>query len=146
MANGELYDEMHVDGGTVNQVFVYPLELDWAQLMERVGVEDPPKVYVLRNARLRPRYSATSYQLTEIIGRSVGSLIRTQGLGDLDRIFLETQRDGLEFYLTYIPEDFTAISNEPFDLAYMRQLYEVGYNQASSDQPWERFPPGYETR
>ena len=143
-ANGETYDEMHADGGTVNQVFVYPLALNWNMIMDRAGIEEPPKVYILRNAQLRPRYSAVAYNLPDIVERSVSSLIRTQGLGDLDRIFLETQRDGLDFYLTYIPDDFTEVSNEPFDQAYMRKLYELGYDQAISDQPWERHPPGYE--
>jgi len=42
--------------------------------------------------------------------RSVSSLIRTQGIGDLDRIYLEAQRDGLDFHLAYIPDDFNAKS------------------------------------
>ena len=145
-ANGETYDEMHVDGGTVNQVFVYPLALDWNIILERAGAKDPPKVYVLRNAQLRPRYSAAGYKLTDITGRSVSALIRTQGLGDLDLIFLETQRDGLDFYLTYIPDGFTEVATEPFDKAYMRKLYDLGYNRAIGGQPWERSPPGYEER
>jgi hypothetical protein len=143
-ANGTTYDEMHVDGGTSNQLFVYPLALDWGRIMERANIKEAPRVYVIRNAQITPRYSPVSYDLFDIIGRSVKSLIRTQGLGDLDRVFLETQRDNLEFYLTYIPNDFTERGNREFDNAYMRKLYALGYERGLSEEPWERSPPGYE--
>ena len=28
-ANGQSYDELHVDGGTASQVFLYPAAIDW---------------------------------------------------------------------------------------------------------------------
>jgi len=143
-ANGTTYDEMHVDGGTSNQLFVYPLALDWGKVMERANVKEPPHVYLIRNAKLTPHYSPASYDLFDIIGHSVNSLIRTQGLGDLDHIFLKTQRDNLEFYLTYIPNDFTESHDGEFDNAYMRKLYALGYERGLSEAPWERSPPGYD--
>ena len=142
-ANGVSYDEMHVDGGTVNQVFVYPLGLDFDEVRKRVGMTDPPQLYVLRNAMLRPKYQAVEYNIVKVMERSVGSLLRTQGLGDLDRIYLEATRDGLDFHLTYIPDDFTAVSNTPFDGDYMNKLYKVGYDRGLQGQGWDDAPPGY---
>lgn len=75
--------------------------------------------------------------------RSVSSLIRTQGIGDLDRIYLEAQRDGLDFHLAYIPDDFNAKSAQPFDPVYMKKLFDVGYNLAKNGYPWQLTPPGY---
>jgi predicted acylesterase/phospholipase RssA len=143
-ANGEPYDEMHVDGGTVNQVFIYPMNVDWAEILERFGVGREPNVYILRNGYLQPQHEEVPYKLTDIVAGSISSLIRTQANGDLEEIFLQTQRDGLNYYLTYIPDDFTVESTEMFDKNYMNALFKKGYDEALTQDPWERFPPGYE--
>lgn len=144
-ANGQSYDEMHVDGGTANQVFVYPLRLDWAKVREQLNIKGV-ELYVIRNAILAPSYDAVERRTIPIGLRSVSSLIRTQGVGDLDRIYLEAERDGLNFHLAYIPNDFNAKSTEPFDPVYMKKLFEVGYNLAKNGYPWQRTPPGYGQR
>jgi hypothetical protein len=58
-AGGNTYDEMHVDGGVANQVFVYPLGVDWAMVTEKLKVEGKPELYVIRNAQLKPHRSGT---------------------------------------------------------------------------------------
>jgi len=75
-------------------------------------------------------------------GRAVGSLIHTQGIGDLYKIYLTAQRDGVDFNLAYIPASFTAPHREAFDTEYMRQLYALGYDLAAKGYPWQKAPPG----
>ncbi len=41
-ANGQLYDEMHVDGGTGSQVFVYPAAANWKRITEKLKVRGDP--------------------------------------------------------------------------------------------------------
>ena len=53
-ADGERYDEIHVDGGTVSQVFVYPAALDIDQLSEDLRVDRERRMFVVRNARVAP--------------------------------------------------------------------------------------------
>lgn len=145
-ANGQTYDEMHVDGGTTNQVFVYPLRLDWDMVRARLGLTEDPELYVMRNAKLAPVYEAPGLHAIAIGKRSIASIIRTQGIGDLDRIYLEAKRDGLDFHLTSIPADFDAKSTEEFDTVYMSKLFELGYNFAKSGYDWQMYPPGYAKR
>ena len=57
------------------------------------------------------------------------------------RIYLNAQRDGLRYHLAYIPEDFDAESEEAFDLAYMRKLFDVGYEQGKTGTAWKNAPP-----
>jgi len=45
-ANGQTYDEIHVDGGAASQVFVYPAEIKWKEVAEKFGVKGKPDVYV----------------------------------------------------------------------------------------------------
>ena len=74
----------------------------------------------------------------------MSSLIRTQGIGDLYRIYQTTLKDGMDFNLAYIPGDFDEVSEEQFDPDYMRKLFQVGYERAASGYPWEKLPPQME--
>jgi hypothetical protein len=72
------------------------------------------------------------------------SMIRSQGIGDLYRIYLLSQRDGLDFNLAHIPEDFREKPKEAFDAEFMRKLFEKGYQLGLEGYPWEKAPPGIE--
>jgi predicted acylesterase/phospholipase RssA len=142
-AGGQLYNELHVDGGTTSQVFVYPAALDWRDLTARLQVPGKPNIYVIRNSRLKPEPDMVEQKLVSIAGRSISSLIRTQGIGDLYMIFMLTKRDGGNYRLAYIPDDFDEESKEPFDKVYMNKLFELGYTMASKGYPWDETPPGW---
>lgn len=142
-ANGRRYDEMHVDGGAASQVFLYPSEMDWKQVLEKLEAEGRPRVYVIRNSRIKPDFETVKPKLFPIAGRSIKSLIRTQGIGDLYQIYSAARRDGLDFNLAYIPDDFEMKPKEAFDPAYMTRLFELGYNMAKTGYPWKKEPPGY---
>ena len=142
---GEVYDELHVDGGAASQVFLYPIGLDLEAVHKRLAVPGKAKLYIIRNSRLEPMYEQLQNKLIPIAGRSIESVIRTQGIGDLYRIFLESCRDGLDFNLAYIPADFTEKSSEEFDPQYMRKLFELAYERASAGYAWEKMPPELKT-
>lgn len=143
-ANGKKYDELHVDGGAASQVFLYPPGLDYDQILERLAVPGRPKVYIIRNSRLDPMYGQIQNRLIPIAGRSLQSLVRTQGIGDLFRIYLETCRDGIDFNLAYIPADFIKQSDKEFDTQYMKDLYQLAYDRAKQGYDWEKMPPELE--
>lgn len=137
----ERFDELHVDGGAASQVFLYPAGLDWNAVLEKLQVRGRPKVYVIRNSRLDPMYEQVENKLFPIAGRSIESLVRTQGIGDLHRVYLETCRDGLDFKLAYIPADFDEKSREEFDPKYMKRLFDMAFDRARAGYPWENMPP-----
>ena len=139
-AHGRPYDEMHVDGGVTAQVFVYPTGLDWSSVRQRLAVEGQPALYVINNSRAEPAWAAAPRRIVPILLRSVDSLIRTQGIGDLAQIYLLSQRDGLRFNLAYIPSSFTEQPQEKFDPVYMRKLFELGFERASAGYPWTAGP------
>ena len=141
-ANGKSYEEMHVDGGTGSQVFVYPAAMDWRSITEKLKVQGKPRVYIIRNSFLEPDYAFIKRGVVPIAVQTIGSLIRTQGIGDLYQIFALCKRDGNDFNLAYIPSDFTDEGNEEFDPVYMAKLLERGYQMALEGYPWEKAPPG----
>jgi predicted acylesterase/phospholipase RssA len=140
--NGQPYQEMHVDGGAMAQVFVYPPSLDLKAMERKSGNQRERWVYVIRNSRLDPDWAQVERRAMSIAGRAVASLIHTQGIGDLYRIYLTSQRDGVDFNLAYIPASFNAPHREEFDTEYMRQLYALGYDLAAKGYPWQKAPPG----
>ncbi|HEY6813898.1 MAG TPA: patatin-like phospholipase family protein [Croceibacterium sp.] len=138
--DGTTYQEMHVDGGTMAQVFFYPPSADLDQLRT---VERPRTLYVIRNARLDPDWASVERRTMTIATRAIASLTRTQGIGDLYRIYATTQRDGIGFNLAFIPPTFDTPHEEEFDTDYMQQLYRVGFDQARAGYDWAKYPPGF---
>ena len=143
-AGGRRYDELHVDGGTASQVFLYPAGVAWSEVLKKLETPGIPRVYVIRNSRLDPEAAAVNRRLLPIAERSISSLIRTQGIGDLYRIFALAERDGLGFHLAYIPAEFDATPTQVFDPVYMKKLYDLAYEMGNAGYEWKAAPPGFE--
>ena len=142
--NGAAYQEMHVDGGAISQVFVYPPALTRQDIETAAGRTRDVFLYVIRNARLDAEWASTERVTLSIAARAVSSLIQSQGIGDLYRIYLTSQRDGVDFNLAFIGPDFDTPLEEPFDPTYMRALYDYGYALGRSGYPWQPTPPGFQ--
>ncbi len=75
--DGKPYQEMHVDGGAMAQVFLYPPRL--FDLVRPQGAKVPLRarsVHVIRNARLDPDWAAVERSTLTIVGRAISSLHR----------------------------------------------------------------------
>ena len=141
-ADGTRYQEMHVDGGAMAQVFVYPPSLKLGETAKQQGIVRERHLYVIRNARLDPDWAEVARQTFSIVGRAISSLIQTQGVGDLYKIYTTAQRDGIDYNLAYIPKTFYAPHKEDFDSEYMRKLFQTGYDLAVKGYRWDKVPPG----
>ena len=134
---GTTYDEMHVDGGTSSQMFLYPPRMDWDRMTSILNVQGTPSAYLVRNSYLSAEYEPVNPRLGPILGRTINSLIRTQGIGDAYRIHALAERDGVDVSLTWIPDDAVDVQpEEAFDPNYMKALFEFGYQRAVSGKPW----------
>ena len=142
-AAGNEYQEMHVDGGTLSQVFVYPPGLKVKEITKKHAITRERRAYIIRNARLDPDWANVERSTMDIAERAISSLIHSQGVGDLYRIYLETQRDEVDFNLAYVPADFDFPHREEFDTEFMRALYQRGYDMATEGYPWDKIPPGF---
>lgn len=141
---GKAYQEMHVDGGAMAQVFVYPPSLDLDQLADEQGGKRKRTLYVVMNARHDPDWTDTERSVWSIARRAIDSMIHSQGVGDLYRIYLTAQRDKIDFNLAFIPGSFEHAHREEFDTDYMRALYETGYELGRKGYAWEKAPPEYQ--
>ncbi len=140
---GQGFQEMHVDGGAITQVFLYPSALSQRAKDLNLKLQKQRNAYIIRNARLDPEWRETERGTLSIIQRAISSLIQTQGVGDLYRIYHTTQVDGVSFNLAYIGSDFKFPHMTEFDTLYMQALFDYGYQQGLSGKEWQKYPPGY---
>jgi hypothetical protein len=139
-AGGKYFDEMHADGGVMTQMFG---AMFLSRLMGMARASEG-RLYFVRNAQLRPDWKAVQPKLVSIAGRTVSTLIDTQGFGDLYRAYLIAQANKLDFNLAAVPSDFEVPREGEFDPAFMRALFDQGYQQARGGFPWNKVPPGIE--
>ena len=135
------YQEMHVDGGAVAQVFIYPPAMRLGELSKEYSIDRQRTLYIIRNARLDPEWGEVERRTLPIALRAISSLVEYQGIGDLYRIYTTTQRDGVEYNLAFIPDTFNTLHATEFDTAYMRELFNVGYQLAGERYTWHKEPP-----
>lgn len=143
---GKIYEEMHVDGGIEAQVMLYEnaiLPFSKAVSMNH-RVSRPRKLYIIRNERIYPEWENVKPALKYMAVRSIDSLTKSQGIGDLFRLYTYALRDHIDYNLTYIPDNFKESEDHPFDNAYMRKVFKLGYNMGKSKQPLQHYPPGFD--
>jgi predicted patatin/cPLA2 family phospholipase len=142
---GQNYDELHVDGGVTRQVFIAPSIISSVSRDQKSGKgAAKPRLFVIRNGKIDPEWQSVHENVVSITQRSISTLIKNQGIGDLYRIYSVTRRDGIDFNLASIPADFSETSDEPFDQKYMIALFDRGYDLASRTYSWVKAPPGME--
>lgn len=143
MRDGEVFDELHVDGGVVSE-FTVPEA--WQQTIHA----DPDSVsdaratlYLIRNGRVKPQPEATRNSLFGVASRSLSTLLKFHGIGDMDRAHAAARSRGIDYRATWITESFDAPKSTPFDQAYMAALFDYGYQRMLRDEVWSDEPPDW---
>jgi hypothetical protein len=88
-----------------------------------------------------PEWASTDRRLFSIIGRAINTMIHYAGYNDAFRIYATARSDGVDYNLAYIGADFTMEHEVPFAQAYMRALFDYGYQLGRAGYPWRKAPP-----
>jgi predicted acylesterase/phospholipase RssA len=139
--DGARFQEMHVDGGAIAQLFLYPASIDPTVLPDRRR----QTAYIIRNARLDPEHDEIEPRTISIASRAIGTMLAASGQNDVLRVYFVTKRDGVDYNLAYVGRDFKEPRPGPFDQAYMRALFDYGYREAVEGRAWHKAPPGLHT-
>lgn len=147
--DGQKYQEMHVDGGTVAQAFLYPPSFS----LRRAAQAKPRSVnlpanrkrvaYIIRNGRFVRSDVNVKLQTIAIAKEALATMTTSSGVNDTYRMFLTARRDGVDFNLASIGDDFDVPYRGPFDKGYMQSLFYYGYQQGRTGYRWQTTPPGY---
>ena len=143
--DGQTFQEMHVDGGTVAQAFMYPPSFSLRRFAGRAASEETrrPVVYIIRNGRFARPEASVERQTLAIAKQALATMTTSSGVNDTYRMYLIAQRDGVAYNLASIEDDFDVPYKGPFDQAYMRSLFDYGYNKIRGRNAWQKAPPGY---
>jgi Patatin-like phospholipase len=140
-AGGQHYQEMHVDGGAVAQTFLIPSAVGQTVDLRGKGLARQRTAYVIRNARLDPEWASTNRSLMSITTRAISTMIHYSGYNDIVRIYFTSQRDGVDYNLAYIGNDFSFPHKKSFETTYMRALFDYGFKQGTAGTAWHKTPP-----
>jgi patatin-like phospholipase len=135
---GARYQEMHVDGAAIVQLFLYPPSLE----VGRLGQQRARHAYIIRNGRIDQERAETEPRTISIAGRAVAAMLAASGNNDLLRTYFVARRDGVDYNLAFIGPDFEVPRLGEFEPAYMQALYDYGYRWAAGGPPWHKVPPG----
>ena len=142
-ANGRQFQEMHVDGGVTAPVLTLPeafllRDAKLAKIGDKTG---DLQLYILINNKVEPEFQLVANSTIEIAARSSSTIVKTQTRSILYSTYDFTRRNKFGFNLTYIEGRIPAAASSGFDTAYMRGLFQYGYDRARSGQAWSKSPP-----
>jgi len=134
--NGKKYDEMHVDGGVITEVFGY------GRLFAGTSVQKGLcSIYVIRNGKLDTESEQMPRRAIPIVSRSFSTLMKAHSWNDLFRLYFVAEENGVDFNYVSIPHDYESHGKEMFDPQEMKKLFELGFEMAKSGYKWNEVPP-----
>ena len=141
--DGQVYDEMHVDGSVISGITVltsWQVDIN-EKISQRRDNFAAPTFYIVRNGKITAKAQTVDHSLVDIAGRSIFTLLKSQGIGDLLSAYAAARIRGGDYYATWIGDDFVHDHPGPFDPGYMRALFDYGYDLMKSGNAWARKPP-----
>ncbi len=125
-------------------MFLWGAGVNIKDLSDRAGIDAPHRtirLFIIRNGRFHAEYQQIKNRFINIANRAVSTLIKTQGIGDMFRLYAVAKKNGMEFNLASIPPSFTMESNAAFDKEYMDALFNFGFDKAVEGYKWQHVPP-----
>ncbi|WP_426608584.1 patatin-like phospholipase family protein [Bradyrhizobium sp. McL0616] len=130
---GRKFQEMHVDGGVTAPVLTLPEALlDQGRLPGNAKMD----IYILVNKKIERNFELVANGTIDVASRSLSSITQSQTRSIIFSTYDFAKRNRLGFHLSYIARDYPAATSEGFDTAYMRALYQYGYEKAAAGQAW----------
>jgi predicted acylesterase/phospholipase RssA len=138
-ANGNHFQEMHVDGGVTAPVLTLPeaFILRNGAFVRGARID----IYILINNKVERDFQLVPNSTIDIAARASASVTKTQTRSILYETFDFARRSNFGFNLTYIDKGFPSSGSSGFETNYMRSLYQYGYDKAKTGNFWVKVPP-----
>lgn len=138
-AGNRQFAEMHVDGGVTANVLVLPESfLVSKRALLPAGVK--PRVHVILNGKLAPELDLVKASTVPVAVRSFQTTVKANTKNALIATYEYTQKMGWDFRITAIEASYPSATSIGFETAYMRKLYQHGYERGRSAS-WEATLP-----
>lgn len=137
--NGKRFAEMHVDGGVTANILVVPEAILLARKPLLPG-HVKPRIYAILNGKLGPHFEVVKPRTLQIAVRAFATSVRANTRNTLLASYEFIRRRNWELNLAAIDDNYPNQEKPGFDTAYMRSLFEYGYERGRSGQMWQRSP------
>ena len=132
--DGQVYQEMHVDGGVAAPLFLMPdALLHWRNLGPRFR---RGRVHVIVNTVLEPSSQSTPPGVASIMSRSFDTMLRFSYRQALSLTAGFCSRHNLPLSVASIPNSFEGMNLLKFDTDLMRRIHDAGVAQALDGTVW----------
>jgi predicted acylesterase/phospholipase RssA len=135
--NGAHFSEMHVDGGVASNVLAVPPGLLRTNERALFGSQ----IFIIVNGKISPDAAVIGSSTLSIVARSFWTVVKANTRSAVISAYEFCRRNRWKFYVTSIDVDH-AIETEKinFDAAYMRELFDYGFNKGRSGQGFQTTP------
>ena len=126
-ANGQLYEELHVDGGVTQGLYIMPGADDSAEVMRTLAPNMKFRLWMVINGSLTPSYSPVDASALRLANKSLQTLLKSRTSEDVEDLFELAEEMRTPARVTFVPNEITQRGNaNGFDRQYMRQLFRYG--------------------
>ena len=135
-ADGQAYQEMHLDGGVCAPMFIAPEDLVLNPAIRRAVRGGG--VYAIINTTLGSVSRTTPMGAMPIAVRSFETMLRSSYRAAVDSAAAFCDRHDLSFCSASIPNDYAGSNMLKFDQAVMQAIFENGVQLAQNGQLWKQ--------
>ena len=143
-AGGRSFQEMHVDGATVRQIYVAPDEVIFGGGRAKDGGQ-LKDLYILVNNKIDPSFQVIENSTVAVAARALSTVLKREGRNNVLSSYAYAASHGIGYHLAYIDADAPDVPSgdtaEQFSTSYMQGIFARGEAQGRSASPWVGRPP-----
>ena len=142
-SGGHAFQEMHVDGVALRQLYVAPDEVIYGG---RSGAANPIKdLYILVNNKIDPTFKVVDDTTVSVAARSLSTILKREGRNNVLSSYAYAQSHGMGYHIAFIdadvPEPPSGDAADQFSTEYMATLFARGEARGLQPSPWLSHPP-----
>ena len=142
-SGGRKFQEMHVDGATVRQVYVAPDELIFGG--KSAGPSPVKDLYILVNNKIDPSFQVVENNTVSLAARGLSTILKREGRNNVLSSYAYATSHGMGYHIAFIdadaPEAPSTDAAEQFSTEYMTTLFARGEAKGRMTGPWLSHPP-----
>lgn len=140
---GHAFQEMHVDGAAVRQVYVAPDEVIYGGKAGTSAIKD---LYILVNNKIDPSFKVIDDNTVAVAARGLQTILKREGRNNVLSSYSYAASRGIGYHIAFIDADApepptTGDAAEQFSTEYMTGLFARGEARGRQPSPWASHPP-----
>ncbi len=141
-SGGHAFQEMHVDGAAIRQVYIAPDSIIYGGARNKE--QQIKDIYILVNNKIDPSFKVVENSTVALATRGLSTVLKREGRNNVLSSYAYAVQHGLGYHIAFIDADVPEPSGDAtnqFNTTYMTTLFERGEERGSVAHPWASQPP-----